>query len=164
MTAQHRPVAIVTDGMWRKSLSAIRSLGKAGFSVHVLGDTWLTVGFWSRFTTRRVLAPDANENACGFGEALIRHLQELQRVLPTAIKPVLLPMEDVTLRYVIDNSATLRAYADFIVPDMSAFQICVDKAATMELAARLNLPSPLRGGQLGRWSSCGDRTNVKRSE
>ncbi len=30
---QHRPIAIVIDGMWRKSLSAIRSLEKPGHCV-----------------------------------------------------------------------------------------------------------------------------------
>ena len=68
MTNQHRFVAIVTDSMVRKSLSAIRSLGKAGFAVHALGDSWLTVGFWSRFTAMRVRAPDAKDDPAGFGK------------------------------------------------------------------------------------------------
>jgi len=142
MTNQHRLVAIVTDGMFRKSLSAIRSLGKAGFIVHVFGDGWLTVGFWSRFTARRVLAPDAKDDLAGFGKALVRHLQELQAASPTGMRPVLLPMEDDTFRFVVDNFETLRAYADFIVPDPAAFRTCMDKAATMALAGRLNLPHP----------------------
>ncbi|MFZ1962207.1 MAG: ATP-grasp domain-containing protein [Roseiarcus sp.] len=142
MTSQHRLVAIVTDGMFRKSLSAIRSLGKAGFAVHVTGDSWLTVGFWSRFTARRVLAPDAKDDLIGFSEALTGHLRGLQATSPVGMKPVLLPMEDDTFQFVVDNAEALRPYADFIVPDPTAFRTGMDKAATMALAGGLNLPHP----------------------
>lgn len=128
--------------MWRKSLSAIRALGKAGFDVQVFGDSWLTVGFWSRFTARRVLVPDAKDDAAGFGAALMQHLQELQAASPPGTRPVLLPMEDETLRYVVSNTEALGAHADFIVPDQDAFKIGSDKGATMALAARLDLPHP----------------------
>ncbi len=135
-------VAIVTDGMWRKSLSAIRALGKAGFRVHVLGDSWITVGFWSRFTEQRVLAPDAKENAAGFGRALSAHLESVAALMPTGIKPVLLPMEEDSLRYVVQEREALRIHADFLAPEPDALAVCLDKGATMALAARLGIPHP----------------------
>ncbi len=140
--ATHRPVVIVTDGMRRKSMSAIRSLGKAGFRIHVFGDSWLTIGFWSRFTARRVISPDAKDDSVGFGNTLLRHLLELQVSEPDSPRPVLIPMDDDSLRYVVDNCERLRAYADFIVPRPSALAICADKAATMALAARLRIAHP----------------------
>ncbi|MGO9327504.1 MAG: ATP-grasp domain-containing protein [Steroidobacteraceae bacterium] len=51
-------------------------------------------------------------------------------------------MEDETLEYVVDNVDVLRAYADFLVPGSAALEICANKAATMALAARLNIPHP----------------------
>jgi len=135
-------IAIVTDGMWRKSLSAIRALGKAGFRVHVLGDSWLTVGFWSHFTRQRVLAPDAKENATGFGKVLLAHLQSVAAALPTGARPVLLPMEEDSLRFVVNARETLRIYADFLVPDADALEVCLNKGATMALAARLGIAHP----------------------
>jgi predicted ATP-grasp superfamily ATP-dependent carboligase len=132
-------VAIVTDGMWRKSLSAVRALGKAGFRVHVLGDSWLTVGFWSRFTAARVLAPDAKENPAGFAQVLFNRLESLAA---KGIKPVLLLMEEESLRYVVNQRETLRAYADFLVAEPAALEVCADKGATMALAARLGIPHP----------------------
>src|SRR5919197_5947512 len=136
------PIAIVTDGMWRKSLSAIRALGKAGFRVHVLGDSWLTVGFWSHFTRRRVLVPDAKQDPSGFGKALSAHLGSLGAKVPAGAKPVLLPMEEDSLRYVVNERETLRAYADFLVPEPDALEVCLNKGATMVLAARLGIPHP----------------------
>src|SRR5208282_3865177 len=128
--------------MRRKSLSAIRSLGKSGFCVHVFGDTWLTVGFWSRFTRRRVIVPDAKDDSAAFGGLLFQHLRDIRTVTPDAPRPVLIPMDDESLRYVVENSKTLEAYADFIVPTPAQLAVCADKAATMALAARLNIPHP----------------------
>lgn len=140
--SQPPTVAIVTDGMWRKSLSAIRSLGKAGYQVHVLGDSHLTLGFWSRFSARRVLAPDAKEDLAGFGTALKRHLYELRSASPNSPRPVLLPMEDATLRYVVDNAGGLSDLAAFVIPDAKALSVASDKSATMDLAEQLDVPHP----------------------
>lgn len=137
----HR-VAIVTDGMWRKSLSAIRALGKAGFNVHVLGDSILTVGFWSHFTARRISAPDAKENEAEFGNALMTHLRSVAAKMPVGTRPVLLPMEEDTLRYVVRHRDALRTYSDFLVPEPDALETCLNKAATMALAERLGIPHP----------------------
>jgi len=139
---QYRPVVVVTDGMWRKSLSAIRSLGKAGFCTHVFGDSWLTVGFWSRFTGHRLVAPDAKDDVAGFASALLRHLREIEAKTPSGPRPVLIPMEEESLRYVVDNSDALRAHADFLAPSPAAFSTCADKATTLALAARLQIPHP----------------------
>jgi predicted ATP-grasp superfamily ATP-dependent carboligase len=140
--SERRPIAIVTDGMYRKSLAAIRSLGKAGFDVHVFGDGWLTVGFWSHFTKHRIVAPDAKDNPERFGLALVGHLEAIRARRPDLPRPILLPMEDETFQYVIENAETLRALADFILPDRDSFAICMDKGATMALAARLGTPHP----------------------
>ena len=135
-------VAILTDGMMRKCLSAIRALGKAGFRVHVLGDSWLTVGFWSHFTRKRLLVPEAKENPDGYGKVLLAHLQSLAATMPAVARPVLLPMEEDTLRYVVRERQALRAYADFLVPEPEALEACLNKGATMALALRLGLPHP----------------------
>ncbi|MGA8234458.1 MAG: ATP-grasp domain-containing protein, partial [Candidatus Acidiferrales bacterium] len=135
-------VAILTDGMMRKCLSAIRALGKAGFRVHVLGDGWLTVGFWSHFTRKRVLVPEAKENAAGYGQVLLAHLQSVTATMPAGARPVLLPMEEDTLRYVVSEREALGVYADFLVPEPDALEVCLNKGATMALAARLGVPHP----------------------
>jgi predicted ATP-grasp superfamily ATP-dependent carboligase len=128
--------------MMRKCLSAIRALGKAGFRVHVLGDSWLTVGFWSHFTRKRVLVPEAKENAAGYGQVLLAHLQSVAATMPAGARPALLPMEEDTLRWVVNEREALRVYADFLVPEPDALEVCLNKGATMALAARLGLPHP----------------------
>jgi len=135
-------VAILTDGMMRKCLSAIRALGKGGYRVHVLGDSWLTVGFWSQFTQERVLVPEAKENSAGFGKVLTAHLRSVAAKMPAGARPVLLPMEEDALRYVVRESQALRVYADFLVPQPDSLETCLNKGETMALAARLGIPHP----------------------
>jgi len=88
-----RPIAIVTDALWRKSVAAIRALGTSGYSVFALGDGRLTTGFYSRYTSRRFIGPVAAEDPDGFGETLERAIEA------TGGEPAaLLPMEDATCR------------------------------------------------------------------
>ncbi len=139
MAEARKNIAIVTDGMWRKSLSAIRALGKAGYEVHVLGENYLTVGFWSRFTDKRVVLRDANDDPVSFGRLLMAYLSSL----PRNRKPVLLPTEEATLEYVVRHRKAIEPFADFLVPSAESLEICLDKAKTVMLARKLGIPYPV---------------------
>ena len=67
---------IITDGFWRKSLSCVRSLGKAGYNVTVLGDSVLTTAFWSGFTNNRVLSPSSKENLSDFNSFVTKYIEK----------------------------------------------------------------------------------------
>src|SRR5262249_29605796 len=123
-------------------LAAIRSLGKAGYEVHVVGDTWFTVGFWSRYAHRRILSPDPAHDPDGFAAALTRHLRAIRQADPDAPKPALLAMEDATMRYLVEHDDAFAPLADFVIPDRAAFDTASDKAATMNLAEQLGIPHP----------------------
>lgn len=131
-----RGTAVVTDGLWRKSLSAIRSLGRAGYDVVVLGDSRLTVGFWSRYARRACRGPLASQDPAGFRA----HLAEV--LARCGDQPVLLPMEDATLLAVCEERARFAELARFLLPDDTALQVAMSKAATMERARALGIPCP----------------------
>lgn len=133
------PTAIVTDGLWRKSLSAVRSLGKAGFSVTVFGGSAVTTALWSRYCARRVIAPLAAGDPEGFGRALLAELGELHA---RGERPVLLPMEDPTLAWVSRNREALSRSCALLIPSEPALATAADKAATAAAAASLGLPVP----------------------
>lgn len=135
MTPRPTRTAIVTDGLWRKSLSAIRSLGRAGFEVTVMGESLFTTGFWSRYARKRVLAPTASRSREAFGKAL---LAELRRN-PGA---VLLPMEDPSLDWVSENRESLLPFCQALLPSRESLRIAQDKSLTLELAEGLGLPCP----------------------
>lgn len=129
---------VVTDGMWRKSLSAIRSLGHAGFSVCVMGDTYATVGFWSKYTSERILSPTAEHDPEGFVRSLMRILRRYQ----ADVRPVIVPMEDASVRAVIAAEEHLRPLAHFLIPPQVSFEIAADKGRTADLARHLGIPHP----------------------
>lgn len=132
-----RPIAIVTDALWRKSLSAIRSLGAAGYRVFALGDSRLTTGFYSRYVSRRFIGPSAATDPDGFGAALARAV-DAAHGQPAAI----LPMEDASCEWLLARGGGLPASARWLLPAQEAFAVARDKARTFETAMRLGLPCP----------------------
>lgn len=135
-----RPQAIVTDGLWRKSLSAIRSLGRAGFDVTVLGDSLFTTGFWSGYTRKRLVAPTAARDREAFGRALLEELESVSR--SGAAKPVLLPMEDPSLDWISENRERVLPLCHALLPDREALKVAQDKSLTLARAEELGLPCP----------------------
>jgi hypothetical protein len=47
----------VTDGYWRKTVAAVRALGRMGLRVTVGESTYLAPALFSRYCHRRVLTP-----------------------------------------------------------------------------------------------------------
>ncbi len=125
--------ALVTDGLWRKSLSAIRSLGKAGFSVSVMGESAFTSGFWSRYCRERIRGPTAANDAEAFGRALTGALERR----PDA---VVLPMEDASLNWLSANRERLPG--KWLLPPVESLAIAQDKSRTLEAAEKIGLPCP----------------------
>ena len=135
--SDNRPFAIVTDGLWRKSVCAIRSLGRAGFRVIVLGNSFFTTGFYSRYTAMRFKGPTAAEDHDGFGNVLHRAL--------TATKEspaVILPMEDASCQWLLANASHLPPHAKFLLPEGTSFSVASDKALTAATAEQCGIPCP----------------------
>jgi len=130
--------AIVTDGFWRKSLSAIRALGKAGYAVTVLGDSIFTTGFWSRFTTHRWRCPSAASNADACRQELLQHL----RLIAHDELPILFPMEDPTLMLVANHATEFRRYSRFLLPPWKSLLVAQDKGETVRVATEIGIPTP----------------------
>ena len=132
-----RPFAIVTDGQWRKSVCAIRSLGRAGYRIIVLGDSCFTTGFYSRHTEKRFKGPTAEKDQDGFAKLLQR------ACVATGGKPaVILPMEDASCEWLLKNALRLPQNVKFLLPDPSSFAIASDKARTAMLAEECGIPFP----------------------
>lgn len=130
--------ALVTDGLWRKSISVIRSLGKADYNVSVMGDSIFTTGFFTRFTKKRFISPEAAKDKEQFGKKLTYILKNY----PFPEKPVLFPMEDASLMWVSEHEEELKKYSDFLIPPRKALLTAEDKLETMRAAKREGIPHP----------------------
>ncbi len=130
--------AIVTDGLWRKSISTIRALGKAGFSVSVMGDTVFTTGFWSRFTNKKIIAALAKNNESQFENALKNELAQYG----THNKPVIFFMEDASIVWASNNADYLNKRAYVLLPPSESLEIAENKSKTMQIAEKLDISCP----------------------
>jgi predicted ATP-grasp superfamily ATP-dependent carboligase len=133
-------IAVVTDGVWRKSLSAIRSLGKAGFRVGVTGDSWATPGFWSTYTRHRGIMPDATDDPDRFWKNLALFLHDLGQKY--GAKPVLLPMEEATIQVCLQHREELERLACVLLPDAKAYAIAANKRLTLQAAKKIGIDHP----------------------
>lgn len=129
---------IVTDGFWRKSLSAVRSLGKSGYNVCVFGDSLFTTSFWSRYTYKRVIAPAAKDDPLIFHQKLKAFLNERAG----KEKFILLPMEDDTLNWLSDNRDEISEYTEFLIPSKKSLAVAQSKSETLKLAEQSGVPIP----------------------
>jgi len=131
------PIVIVTDGLWRKSVSAIRALGSAGYRVFVLSDSLLTTGFYSRYTSRSFKGPTAAQDPEAFGAVL--H----QAIAATGGRPAaLFPMEDASCEWVLRFGSTLPSHVRWLLPDANHFEMARDKGRTFEIAQQMGIPCP----------------------
>lgn len=135
MSKQHS--AIVTDGQWRKSVSAIRSLGKSNYHVTVCGDSIFTAGYWSRYTQKRIRVPAAADNPELFSDTLLDYLKTRDPE-----DTVILPMEDATLMWLSSHREEVGQYVSFLIPSHDALLIAQDKSATMKAAEDLKITIP----------------------
>lgn len=132
--------ALVTDGLWRKSLSAIRSLGKAGYSVAVMGDSLFTTGFWSKYAKWNFKSATATQHLDSFAQSLLHTVKTLASKHGKPI--VLLPMEDPTLMWVAEHREALEPYAKVLLPETKYLYMAQSKAETIKAAQSLGLPCP----------------------
>ena len=127
---------IITDGLWRKSISAIRSIGKKGIKVTVTGDTYLTVGMWSRYCSKKKKITNASTDPNIFGENLLEILKS------RTVKPVLFPMEEPTVLWCTKHYEEISRYCYLLLPSKESMEIALSKAETIKKAMSVKVPCP----------------------
>ncbi|MDD2518492.1 MAG: ATP-grasp domain-containing protein [Bacilli bacterium] len=131
-----QPKALVTDGLWRKSISVIRSLGKQNIYVTVCAESLLTTGRWSKFTSKTIKIPTINTNEEVFDSKILSFLaNEKDRV-------VLFPMEDASLIWCSENYNKIKEKVYILLPPKESLEIAENKALTIKQAINNNIPCP----------------------
>ena len=125
---------LLTDGNFKHTLAAVRSLGRRGARVEVLEKGRWSVSSLSRYCAGQVKAPDPRD-----GEAFSRFLADLVARRPY---DVLIP---VSYASVVQASAArdlIMPKVRMVLPDPGALAIAGHKGRTAELAAELGIPVP----------------------
>ena len=125
---------LLTDGDQRAALAAARSLGKAGYTVHVTGPTAHSLAGSSRYATGTAVVPDALTDTGGFTET-IRQLVARRNV------QVVLPITEAALLAILSSPGD---FADVNVPfcDLETFRRISDKQAVLAAAPAVGIRVP----------------------
>lgn len=124
---------LLTDGQQRKTLSAARSLGRAGHRVLVAEVTRLALARFSRHTALGLVSPDPAREPGSFLTWMIDTVA-LHRV------DVVIPMDDASTEILSRDGD--RVPAALLLPTAAQFQAGRDKAATLALAERSGVRAP----------------------
>jgi len=125
---------LVTDGDERAALAVVRSLGSAGFEVHVCGWRRRTLAGVSRLARNAFAAPDPLREPTKFIDALAAYV-EAQRI------DVIVPITEAALLAVLSARARF-ASATIPFPSIDAFRAASDKRALSEIASGLGIAVP----------------------
>ncbi len=120
---------LLTDGLQRKTLVAVRSLGRAGYETLVADDTPFSLARWSRYCRRALVSPAPESPE--YGDWLWRAAEQADLVLP---------MDDLSTAAAIACGDALGAKS--LLPSGEQFATGRDKWRTAELARRAGVPHP----------------------
>lgn len=126
---------LATDAADRKSLAAVRALGRAGAEVAAAGSSPLDPALSSRYCSHRLVWPSPATQPARFVRAL-------ERALRTGCFDVLLPMSDHTTMLAVTHAWRLSARARMAVPDSTAFDQVASKWRLVDLSWRLGIRFP----------------------
>lgn len=124
---------LLTDGQQRKTLSAARSLGRAGHRVLVAEVTRFATARYSRYVVEGFVCPDPGGRPDAF-QAWLKATVARHGV------DCVMPMDDASTEAVIAIATELGCRS--LVPPAAAFAVARDKAATVALAGAAGLRAP----------------------
>lgn len=128
---------LILDGMWNKSLAAVRSFGRKGFYVSVGEKTMLATALFSRYCDKRLIYPSATLYSDDF-------IDTIEKELKINNYDVIFPMEFSTQIILTDdkNRKRLEQYTRIPFADASLAKKINDKAFIMKYAMESGIDIP----------------------
>lgn len=125
--------ALVTDGHWRKTLAAVRSLGRHGISVTTCESHPVCTSRFSRYCSRFVVSPPVRRET--------EYLEFLRREFRRGCD-FLLPMEEETCLLVARHRDLVPRRTGLVLPTYEQMTEIRDKKNALVVAQRLGIPAP----------------------
>jgi len=125
---------LLTDGVWRCTVAAVRDLGGRGIPVTVAYDDWAAPARWSRYATRAVPCPSTNQPD--------RFLEWLHAFGARHPGHVLCPSSDDVAFLAATHRESLGRLFHLLTPSREALLAVIDKGRLGQAAARAGLRSP----------------------
>ena len=126
--------AIILDGHLKSSLSAVRSLGRAGISISVGSRRSTGMAMHSKYTKNSFVYTQPLENQDAFIENVKKEAARLGG------KPLVFTFSDATFLSIYENKENLKEHITFVAPNQNSIEIAYDKALTNSLANTSDIP------------------------
>jgi predicted ATP-grasp superfamily ATP-dependent carboligase len=129
--------ALVLDGMWNKSLSAVRSLGRRGFYIAAGESTFFATALFSKYCKKKLVYPSPLSRPDEF-------LDFIENELRRGDYQVILPMEFSTQILLTSekNRKRIERFARLPFPDSALSEKVNDKAFIMKYAKAMGIGIP----------------------
>jgi predicted ATP-grasp superfamily ATP-dependent carboligase len=126
---------LVTDGHFRKTLAAVRSLGQKGVQVTVGERTCLNTSFFSKYCARRLIYPSPRQSPNEFIDFFLKEIKKNHY-------DCLFPMEEETLLLLVKFRSEISKYTYLLSPDLGKIEFARDKRNLMQFAEAHGIPTP----------------------
>jgi predicted ATP-grasp superfamily ATP-dependent carboligase len=133
--AERRGSVLVTDAGRGSAVAVIRSLGRRGFRVVAADSDPRSAGLRSRYAHEAFIYPEPKSGPQRFVEALAGAVRE-RRV------DLVIPVTDEAIQPLAAERHRFETVCKLALPEPSVLDAVTDKAKTLELAARLDVPAP----------------------
>ena len=132
--ATTRRTVLVTDGEQRAALAVVRSLGRAGHTIHVCSKSGYSLAGASRYVTREHQVADALTEPDQF-------VRDIRMCVRDAYIDTLIPISEASLLAILPVRATLEGV---LIPftDFDRFRSISDKAAVLAAAQEVGIAIP----------------------
>ncbi len=134
-TSPEEKKILILDGMWNKTLAAVRSLGKRGFHVTVGEWTRFATSLFSKYCSRKVIYPSPVSAPDEFISWLLHEIKSNRYEM-------ILPMELQTQMLLIKHRKEIEEHTRLPFGDYEAISNIENKAWLMKFAHSNNIPSP----------------------
>jgi predicted ATP-grasp superfamily ATP-dependent carboligase len=126
---------LLTDGQQRKTLAAVRSLGRRGVEVNAAEKTSWATALYSKYCSKSLKSPDPVKFPVGY-------LAWLEAVLAWQSIDVFIPMDDGSMEVAVRYQKRLGKYCKLLVPREESYIRALDKGLAVKAASEAGLDVP----------------------
>jgi predicted ATP-grasp superfamily ATP-dependent carboligase len=126
---------LITDGLYRKSLAAARSLGSKNIKVYISETTRFTPSGFSKYCYKSLVSPEPQKN----------REEYFKWMIDTIVKykiDVIFPMDDATMSIVVEYREEIEKHSKILIPPTKSYMESFDKARTANYLKGTSLKIP----------------------
>lgn len=125
---------LITTAEWKSALTCMRSLGKRGHRISLIGSEPYTPALYSKFCKERIISPKEKDKN--------QYLQFINQLVKSKKYDLFVPISDLCVEYFSEAREELSKYTRIILPSKEAIEIGRNKDKTYGFALKNGIPIP----------------------